>query len=470
MDTTDSTSSCILVLQLTCRSLWRNFLLQRELSRQAEGEDVIVCTPSAALYFIYSIVGVDVRLYIRPWLNEGKRKERSCSLLPEEIIRLSTSESDQYKLLTLRLPGRIMAMRGLNICIGLSRIKSEIESKYKHVRVIGYEAGLIDHLATYTLWKDSGASFRWISLICPSNLVGITQGDPTSRDVLFSGLTSDIVSENEDAYRACQKSMYLHSSSYLNTVERVGSLGWRLLTNTLDMVYIMLIYFLVKRRQWASRSLQGFSVVASTIKTESTHVDPRPEVTLHREGSRLDEGKRTIIHYLSSPRESFSSSRQGLGDEEIVSLYITEVMPSDNYNIVVRLHPHFERLYSAGLLKKWRGCGIILWDPRYENEELENILRASETIVSTSYGSVYFERILQQKIAFTFSHLSMSINTLFGPREFVHSPQKYAEWFDQNSYKLRNELLGSVEPMMLYDPRVMFSESYVQMLLEGRGR
>lgn len=465
MDTTDSRSSCVLVLQLTCRSLWRNFLLQREISRQT-GEDVIVCTPSAALYFIYSIVGVDVRLYIRPWLNDGKREQSSHSLSPEEVIRLSTSESDQYKLLSLRLPGRIMAMRGLNVCIGLRRIKSEIESRYKHVRVIGYEAGLIDHLATYTLWKDSAASFRWISLICPSNLVGITQGDPTSRDVLFSGLNSAFVGESEVAYRPCQKGMYLHSSSYLNTVERVGSLGWRLLTNTLDMVYIVLIYFFVRRRKWANRQLEGFSVLTSTIKTECTHVDTRPKVTISREGSKLDEGKRTIIHYLSSPRESFSSSRQGLGDEEILGLYIAEVMPTGNYNIVVRLHPHFERLYSAGLLKKWRGCGIILWDPRCENEKLENILMASDTIVSTSYGSVYYERILQQKTAFTFSHLTMSIGKVFGPREFIHSPQKYAEWFDQNSYKLRNELLGSVVPMMLYDPRVRFSESYVEMLLE----
>lgn len=461
----NATSSCILVLQPSFRSVKRLQHLYFYLLHSTKNTKIIVLTSSLTTLVFLVLRGVSCRFYISPFMPR----------LPEDIdisnlntlIPLAMTETAQHGRLKFLFNSKYLAIKSLISYACLSKILKKIASSYTNVQITSHEAALADHMSSYLLsTRYQSFHCKWISLISPSNLVGLTQGDPSKRRFLLDGWNTVNNDKTTRDYQPTSNQFILHSSSYLSYFENATYKLIQYISTAVDFMYTKIVIL-------ATDALGSTTspVISDSLKMHSKPANSRKSFVLGRTiddvpVSTMYEQKavdHVVVHFMSSPGESFANTSSIMTDSDVIRAYLTSVY-SSKIRFILKLHPHFENAYSQSDLSFYESMDIEIWDPRIKCHDYENILSDKRTVVTTAFGSIYLERILQGLPVFCFNDDMHIIKTPVKHDQFFCQLEEYISWYYSNIVQMSGKLYSSSAILDFYDPNSLYPAELINAI------
>jgi hypothetical protein len=461
-------TNCVLILQPSFRSIKRLQHLYFYLLQAKKNFQPIVLTPSLTTLLYLVLRGIACRFYMKPFVP--------LHLDDEDIINLNTllpiamTEISQHGRLRSLFVSKWLAKKSLLAYACLSKIFKSIESSYTNVHLVSTEAALADHISSYQLSsKYQSFDCKWISLVSPSNLVGLTQGDPSIRRFRLDEWNYANKERTTRDYRSTASSAFaLHSSSYLSCFENRIYKSIQHASTALDLAYSKTVVAIADLLG-ITKSPAVLDIIRKSSKPSNyklLHILKNETVVIPEAVAHNQQiPNHVVIHFMSSPGESFANTASIMTDADVIGSYL-ETESKNNIRFILKLHPHFEDSYSRSDLKYYESMGIEIWDPRAENPNFTSLLGDKKTIVTTAFGSIYLERILQGLPVFCFNYNMHIIKSAIKPKQFFSCIEDYVSWYHQKKQKMSCKLISSTTILDLYDPRKLFPNELIDAIIQ----
>lgn len=463
----NSRSSCILILQPSFRSVKRLQHLYFYLLHTNKNAQPIVLTSSITTLSFLALRGIACRFYMNPFVPLQPDDVDIINL--NTLLPLAMTETSQHGRLKVLFNTTYLAKKSLVVYACLSKIFKRIAISYTNVHVVSTEAALTDHISSYQLSsKYESFHCKWISLVSPSNLVGLTQGDPSRRHFILDEWNLTNKEKTTRNYRTASNTFILHSSSYLSGFENFIYRTIQHASTVLDYVCAKLVILIVDIFGPTKPAL----ILDIFEKSSKPANDKHPHSLEHTtDVVRVDAAHNqqvadyVVIHFMSSPGESFANTSNIMTDTDIIRAYLASDY-NNNIRFILKLHPHFEDDYSRSGLKFYEGMGIEIWDPRVESHEYINLLDDKRTVVTTAFGSIYLERILQCLPVFCFNHDMLIVETPMKPERFFYCLEQYISWYYQKVGQMSDTLISSSVILDYYNPNNLFPTELIDAIAQ----
>ena len=348
--------------------------------------------------------------------------------------------------------------------------------KKKNLSILGYNSNIINQISICLAAKETENKFFSIVPINPPAIVGITEGLPYLREIVFDdSKENDYLNfDNKVIINKKEIKKYrLTSYSYLNKYETlIRKIISRILIH-IDDLYNLIIYLSVNNSNVKKQVKKIYKLIETNsindgIKNWITNI-PKNENKFNQRISlfegNLEESKNYHVFFCSSPLES-ENYFPGMNNEFEILLRLSKQFSYSSKDIfIARLHPGWEHKYSKFQLYNLSKNGVKIWDKRKCNQfKLGN---SPNIIKYTTCGTIFLESLGKPSPCFVTSEAFKSCKSyLEQPSPFDKEKTKiFLKNWETKSNRLKDKINKSCWEMQYYDPYEKFTPNIVTKIL-----